>query len=177
MVPEFIDVEASSLDGFPIQVAYGSREGEIVSHLIRPFDDWLAHPDRWSRQAYELHGLSIEYLLHSGSDPQDVASRIEDNLWGKTVYSDAADYDHIWLDILFSKVSAVYGAHFVQPYIMEMDELLPASWSPDGRRAVRDRVRSDIQQEGLRVHHADADVLVHIRTWREIQKSLRPGEE
>ncbi|MEQ3635686.1 hypothetical protein [Alcanivorax sp.] len=170
MYPKFIDVEASSLDGFPLQIAYGSREGEIVSHLIRPFDSWLREENRWSPQAFKLHGLSIDLLLEAGSDPHEIAFRIEDDLWGETVYSDAADYDHTWINILFSKVSVESGTHLVMPCIREMNEILPRSWSPDGRRTVRDRIRLQAEKEGLRIHHADADVLVHVRTWQEMQK-------
>ncbi|MEQ3724504.1 hypothetical protein [Alcanivorax sp.] len=170
MHPKFIDVEASALDGFPIQIAYGSGEGEITSHLIRPFDSWLKEKGRWSPQAFKLHGLSIDFLLEAGSDPHEVAFRIEEDLWGQTVYSDATDYDHTWINILFNKVSTESGTHLVMPCIREMGEILPASCSPRERQIVRDRIRLQAEKEGLRIHHADADVLVHIRTLREIQK-------
>lgn len=66
-LPSFLDCEASSLDGYPIEVAISTADGESRSWLIRPTWRWTD----WSPKAERLHGMS-----HAGHLIPDVPGRI-----------------------------------------------------------------------------------------------------
>ena len=100
--PVFLDFEASSLASasYPIEVAWSLPDGVIESHLISPagIERWTD----WSTQAERLHGISRAQLLAEGKAPAWICRRLNEQLAGQTVYTDAPDYDRAWLDELFS---------------------------------------------------------------------------
>lgn len=104
-----IDFEASCLPqhgrSFPIEVGIASPLGWSRSWLIRPHASWSGW--RWSAQAEQLHGLSLDRLYREGLEAWQVASLLRmaigdndviadslfDDYWSRTLF-DAAGEDH-----------------------------------------------------------------------------------
>jgi len=95
--PLFLDFEASSLDGHPIEVAISTVDGEIRSWLIRPAPGWTD----WSPKAEALHGISREMLARDGLPVRDVARHLNVALADRVAYSDSPDFDGWWCKQLF----------------------------------------------------------------------------
>ncbi len=93
----FLDFEASSLDGYPIEVAISTADGRIRSWLIRPTWRWTD----WSTKAEALHGISREMLARDGASVRDVARDLDEALGDGVAYSDSPDYDGRWCRQLF----------------------------------------------------------------------------
>lgn len=99
-VPIFIDFEASSLepDSYPIEVAWNAPDGSVESYLIRPAAGWTD----WSDYAeLEIQHISGDMLSSEGRDAAWVAARMNEALAGRTVHSDAPEFDERWLRRLF----------------------------------------------------------------------------
>ena len=95
-----LDFEASGLDdaSYPIEVAWGLFSTyEIESHLIMPAPDW----EYWDPIAQDIHGLSRSELFRSGKGGPWICRRMIQALAGYQVFSDAAEQDQFWLDVLF----------------------------------------------------------------------------
>jgi hypothetical protein len=101
-LPCFIDFEASSLavESYPIEVAWSLEDGSIESHLINP-QQVVAWTD-WDPKSEEIHGIRREQLITEGETPCAVCCRMNDQLSGKVLYSDAPRFDRRWLFKLFS---------------------------------------------------------------------------
>ncbi len=97
----FIDLEASGLGPFswPIEVGWALEEGVTDAVLISPAPSWSM--DAWDPRAERLHGISPRVLSDLGLDPAEACERIEAALAGRTVYSDAPDWDGFWMLRLF----------------------------------------------------------------------------
>ncbi|HSH84577.1 MAG TPA: hypothetical protein VK979_05385 [Guyparkeria sp.] len=100
-LPYFLDIEASSLgrDSYPIEIAWSYPNGEIEAHLIDP--SHILNWTDWDPAAQAVHGLSRRYLAEHGEDPKLVAGRIQAELAGRPVYTDAVEFDQGWLEVLF----------------------------------------------------------------------------
>jgi len=105
----FIDVEASAFDGFPIEVGWARVDlNDGWSTLVQPTAKWVqAYP--WDKQAELLHGLKWRKLMNQGLAPKEVAERLNADLTGAEVYSDAPDYDGKWLALLFAAAEIPQG--------------------------------------------------------------------
>lgn len=163
--PWFIDIEASALDGYPVQIAYGCSVDQIKSFIIEPFPEWVEDADRWSEDAFECHGFTPAYLRKHGQPASHVAAQVSSDLCNKTVYTDAPGYDEHWLGLLFSAVTRDTGETFSMPTFKSINfDLLPGrTWQWMARReGWQDRM----EKLGKRVHHADVDVLVHLLCWQ-----------
>ena len=101
-LPLFIDFEASSLSGksYPIEVAWSDQEGQIESLLINP-EHYPANWTDWDPSSERIHGLSRAYLVEHGKPPLMVAERMNQQLQDQVLYSDAPEYDGVWLRRLF----------------------------------------------------------------------------
>lgn len=71
------------------------------SAIIQPTAKW-AQTYPWDKQAELLHGLKWRKLMDRGLTPKQVAEKLNDDLAGGEVYSDAPDYDGKWLALLFA---------------------------------------------------------------------------
>ncbi|MFZ3192544.1 MAG: hypothetical protein WA154_04960 [Moraxellaceae bacterium] len=134
-MPVFLDFEASSLasGSYPIEVAWGSSEDSIESHLISPaaISTWTD----WSIVAQQLHCLTREQLLSEGQPPIWVARRMNEQLADQIVYTDNPDYDGFWLDQLFKR-SAGLKAKFRLAHIDDLLLDLISTDTADRARAV-----------------------------------------
>ena len=103
--PVFYDIEASSLDGFPIEVGWAWVEpasGTIVSegHLIRPASVWDVHAT-WDPAAASCHRIGIDDLFRQGRPAFEVARRMNSNVRGSELFADSP-FDEHWLTLLFA---------------------------------------------------------------------------
>lgn len=102
-VPTVIDIEASGFGrgSYPIEVGFVLPDGRSDCMLIRPADHWL----HWDPAAEALHGIARDTLVAHGWSIADVAKRLNRQLDGMTVYSDAWGYDFTWLSTLYDEAS------------------------------------------------------------------------
>ena len=96
-LPSFLDFEASSLEGYPIEVAISTADGRVRSWLIRRTWRWTD----WSTKVEALHGISREMLARDGVPVRDVAQQLNEALADGVVYSDSPEYDGWWCRQLF----------------------------------------------------------------------------
>lgn len=96
-----IDLEASGLGphSYPIEVAWKSTTGESDNFLINP--DSVTGWDFWDEYAEELHNLSQIELREQGVSAVAACERLNQQLIGQDVISDAWEFDHFWLSRLF----------------------------------------------------------------------------
>lgn len=95
-----LDIEASGLSckSYPIEIAWKTEDGTSDSFLITPHERWT----HWSEEAEKgFHHIPRETLFTDGISLQDACIRLNQALRGKTVYSDNAQFDNLWLDDLF----------------------------------------------------------------------------
>ncbi|BBB30162.1 hypothetical protein [Neptunomonas japonica] len=97
-----IDIEASGLGplSYPIEVAWKCG-------LTGASDLFLINPDtgynwtQWDLSAADIHGITMDELLHKGISVNEACERLNQMLDGKMVTSDALDFDFFWMRRLF----------------------------------------------------------------------------
>ena len=99
-----LDFEASALGegSYPIEAAVvhcSTLEGR--SWLIRPSPRWLSE-GRWSKEAADLHHISLRELLANGTPIAQVAAELAECCRGKNVLCDGGEHDQRWLTTLFA---------------------------------------------------------------------------
>ena len=98
------DVEASGLSdaSYLIEVAWQDSDDPdcFDSFLIKPSESWT-HWDDYAEQ--EIHHISRNTLQLDGISTTDACIRLNTKLAGKTIYSDAVEYDQKWLLKLFDE--------------------------------------------------------------------------
>jgi hypothetical protein len=110
----FLDIEASAIDGYPIEVGWailpacfdGDPSDLIQSDavLIRPPQAWIdneAYP--WDPQAEALHGISLGDLMSKGLPISECCQTLEGALAEKAVWCNSKTADRDWLEILFAE--------------------------------------------------------------------------
>ncbi len=100
-----IDVEASGFGAgsYPIEVGFVLTDGEAHCTLIQPATHWT----HWDDSAGRLHGITREMLQTHGRSAATVATHLNEQLAGRTVYTDAWAHDYAWLAILFEEAGQV----------------------------------------------------------------------
>jgi hypothetical protein len=102
--PVFYDIEASSLNGYPIEIGWARADlasGTIMSegHLIRPPPDWDVR-ETWDPSAAARHRITLDELTRSGRPVLEIAHRMNDSLRGSELFADSP-FDEAWLEQLF----------------------------------------------------------------------------
>lgn len=99
-LPIFLDFEASSLhyDSHPIEVAWSSPDGVIMSYLIKPEPDWVDWDDYAENY---IHGISRAQLEAEGLSAVEVVKKMTAALAGHTVYTSDSMFDAKWCEKLF----------------------------------------------------------------------------
>ncbi|MGY4801340.1 hypothetical protein [Teichococcus aerofrigidensis] len=102
----FLDFEASSLGGWPVEVGLAwfdpsaPAEGFLsVSFLLRPEPDW--DEVDWDPLAAVVHGIALDNLRREGTPAPEAARAVARLVAGRTLMSDAADFDSALLLRLF----------------------------------------------------------------------------
>lgn len=153
--PHILDFEASGLapESYPIQVAWSLADGTIESWFIKPEVDWT----HWDYDAQEIHGIPRPLLNDVGKPARWVAKRINEQLAGQVVYTDAPDYDGIWFNRLFASAG-------IKP-ACRLDDF----WKLTPRYMAVAKIHECIEQaelhRGGRAHLADNDVRYLLALW------------
>ena len=164
--PCFLDVEATGFgpESYPIEIAWSDASGAINRYLIdpTPIAGWTA----WDVSAEQVHGIDRERLVRNGWAPEFVAERITEDLGGRTVYTDAPDYDARWLARLFGALGRP------TPCILDhIDELLIARLRRDDQPVWQvvqriDALKREVAAVSDGKHSAGYDVGYLIQLWR-----------
>jgi len=164
--PCFLDVEATGFgqDSYPIEIAWSDEVGEIHRCLIdpTPIPAWSF----WDAEAERVHGIDRDRLTRNGWAPDYVATRLTEALGGKTVYTDAPDYDARWVGVLFQALGQQVPFHFEH-----IDELLLSILrKPDDavwQAMVRiDQLKREVAAVSSGKHSAGYDVGYLLHLWR-----------
>jgi len=149
IAPPIIDLEASGFGrgSYPIEVGYALEDRQVKSYLIKPAPSWL----HWSEDAEKIHGIPRDLLLKEGLTPREIALKMNDELRGKILYSDAWSYDSSWLGRLFDE------AELVQRFRIEtINRLL----TPEQMECWHETKKNLWQEFGIERHRAANDVRV-----------------
>lgn len=172
--PVFYDCEASSLDGYVIEVGWAyvhEDRGEITSagHLVRPAWDWKIE-DAWSKKSEKLHGISLEYLREHGERPEDIARIMNRELAGRELFSDGS-YDETWLEQMFDAAG-------VEPTFIIRRTLAPVLLEQAAVALNGDLTRlrqAGEKAEQSRRHRAEADAVIWAQLWRMLIRGDNEG--
>jgi hypothetical protein len=169
MRPIFLDCEASSLshDSYPIEIAWSDEQGNIESHLINPYGYPKDYTD-WAPDAQAIHGLSRNFLSKKGKHPEVVANRLNQALKGKVVYTDAPDFDGMWVNRLLDAVNMKRSFEFGNVESLLRKNLPMEYWLSDssGRFHVNALYVKARKQCGLDAHRAANDVAYLLELYR-----------
>ena len=109
----FLDIEASALSGYPIEVGWALLPArfddpveaiESDGFLIRSPTTWLENPNfSWDPKAEALHGIKPEDLVAGGIPVSEACRILEATLGDRTVWCDSRSADRAWLEILFAE--------------------------------------------------------------------------
>ena len=170
--PVFYDCEASSLEGFVIEIgwAFVSPDGETLvsaAHLVRPALNWNLI-DAWDENAEALHQISRENLLKNGLPVWEVAAIMNRDLHGRELFSDSPK-DEIWLGQIFEE--AGIDPSFI---VRRTDANVLLEQTVLNRNFGLARYgRAKVQTEKMRCHRAEADSLVWAHLWKRVTTSVR----
>lgn len=165
--PTFLDFEASSLSSYsyPIEVAWSLDDCSIEAHLISPasIESWTD----WDSAAERVHGIQRQQLLTDGKHPEVICNRMNEQLAGKIVYTDAPRFDGMWLSKLFS-VSDGVTPKFKLKHI---DKLLVSMVCPEiaGRTLGLIKIevlKQEARKQKPRRHRASWDVDYLVQLWK-----------
>lgn len=158
----FIDVESCGLHvgAYPIEVGFANVDLEVESWLIRPHSSWSEW--NWSFTSEKLHGITREQLLSDGVDVVETAQRLNQQLSGRIVLSDAPSFDEEWLFTLFS----VAEVQMEFPVEMLDEAILAAAC---GHISVFERIeeiKPVVEAAFQRTHRAGDDALQNAAIWK-----------
>lgn len=164
--PCFLDIEATGFgpESYPIEVAWSLPSGEIQRYLISP--ETVPGWKEWSPDAERVHGIDRDRLLRNGWPPDYVADRLETDLAGHTVLSDAPDYDSTWLARLFAAVGRPMRftfEHIDEVLIRTLRRTDEAIWQTMVRI---DALKRDVAAVSAGKHSAGYDVGYLLALWR-----------
>ncbi len=154
-LPVVLDVEASGFGAgsYPIEVGVALPDGTTRCYLIRPAPEWT----HWDAAAESVHRITRTILASHGKPLREVAERLNGDLRGLTVYSDAWGYDRSWIARLFD--AADLPQHF------RLESL--RSLMTDAQLSCWDAARREVQESlGVVRHRASADALVIQKTFQ-----------
>ncbi len=102
--PVFYDIEASGLDGFPIEIGWARADlasDTILSegHLIRPPADWDVR-GTWDVSAAARHRIPLDELWRVGKPVFEIGRRMNETLRDSQLFADSP-FDESWLQQLF----------------------------------------------------------------------------
>lgn len=168
--PVFYDCEASSLDGFVIEVGWAyvcPDDGQIISdsHLVRPLAEWQIETV-WDESAEALHGISLAEISARGITVRDIANAMNGGLAGRELYSDSP-FDEAWLSQIFE------GAGIEPAFCVcqtSADALLEKTVT--NRKFDREQYRIALDEaEQSRRHRAESDARMWAQLWLMITKN------
>lgn len=100
--PLFLDIEASSLTGWPIEIGLsqpGSVGIDTWSSLIHPRPDW--RDADWDPDAEKVHGIARQRL--QSAPPADLVREAVEERMQAVMVSDCPEFDGKWLAMLLGR--------------------------------------------------------------------------
>ena len=147
--PAVLDVEASGFGrhSYPIEVGFILPDGHAFCTLVRPQPQWT----HWDEGAAALHHISRSLIEQRGQGVHDVATLLNAELRGHTVYSDGWANDYSWLAILFDAADMTPS--------FKLDNLRALLTEQDSERwhQVKDQVSTEL---GCQRHRASTDARI-----------------
>jgi hypothetical protein len=103
-LPCVLDIEASGFGAgsYPIEVGWVLADGRTGGTVVRPAPHWT----HWDAQAEQVHHIERTTLLRLGRAAAEVATMLNTDLAGQTVYCDGWARDYAWLAALFEEAHA-----------------------------------------------------------------------
>lgn len=153
----FLDFEASGLDreSWPIEAGVATSWGKRDAFFIQRHESWSM--GLWCRNAALIHGISPADLEEFGIDWGEAIERLERAVEEAPVYSDAAQFDQRWLELLCE------AAGREPPFeIRDWEETLPAGLDKPAWAAIRARAGA----YAPRAHRAGDDAAFMLQMWR-----------
>lgn len=120
----FLDVEASSLCNlsYPISVGWCSLDNQEDYFEIKPFYDWTV----WSDESAKVHGINRDNIIKNGLNGWDACMRLNSQLNGCFVFTDAEPMDKMWLNRLFERSNIEMQFEIFD--IRNLDALSTSNW-------------------------------------------------
>ncbi|MBU1193184.1 MAG: hypothetical protein KKA36_03580 [Gammaproteobacteria bacterium] len=171
-LPLFMDFEASGLspESYPIQVAWSAPDGSVTEcWYIEPSTTYgWALEEAWADSAERVHGIPFATLLEQGKPAALIASRMNEQLQGQTVYVDGGAYDRVWCEQLFVAAGLDQWFAIGEYWDLILDILPPSQTRQSGwQYALQDAAWKRVQMSGGgRRHHADTDVRYLVELYR-----------
>jgi len=158
-MPIIIDVEASGFgrDSYPIEVGYAMDDGSSFCTLIQPLPEWT----HWDPAAEQVHRIERELLTRHGRPVAEVAELLNDQLHGRTVFSDGWAHDFTWLAVLYECAGRrqSFKLESLRKLLSEAD------------LAVWDAAKRQVHSENnLQRHRASSDARLLQMTWQRVQQ-------
>jgi len=108
-----LDIEASGLhpESYPIEIAWQDteRSDNFDTLFIKPAETWTYWDDYAETK---IHHISRHTIIEQGIPIEDACLRLNRSLEGKTIYSDAIEYDQRWMMKLFNVAGVVPTFNF-----------------------------------------------------------------
>lgn len=163
--PAILDMEASGFGrhSYPVEVGFVLPNGKSFCSLIRPAPQWT----HWDDAAQALHHISRDLAVRRGHEPLEVARALNEQLGGRTVYSDGWMNDYTWLAVLFER------AGLSPSFKLESLRSLLSEEEAEVWHVTKQQVSNEMH---LQRHRASTDALLLQMTWRRLA-SRRPTDE
>lgn len=165
MTPLFLDFEASSFEGYPIEVAWSLPDGRVRNILIEPEVEW--DELLWDPVAENIHGLIRSDLFHGSLRAADVCALLNEDLRGCKVYCDGLLFDMMWLGVLYDSVPYYPSFELSDIWKICREVGIEEAFSQERARIIQQEVRTQ--------HIARNDVLNLRDAWRQAYKRRPKG--
>jgi hypothetical protein len=169
--PVFYDIEASGLDGFPIEIGWARADlasDTVLSegHLIRPSADWDVR-GTWDASAATRHRIPLDELWRTGKPVFEIARRMNETLRGTELFADSP-FNESWLQQLFE------AAGLEPEFVVRRTDAAVLIKALVGDRAVY----AEAKRQALRIapptHRAEADARHWAVLWAMVARPAPP---
>lgn len=155
-----LDIEASDLYGYPIQVGIIKENGEKFLEYVLPHEKWI-NDLPWSYNAQCMHGIHPDVIFNKGLNIIDLANKLNDFLKEDEVFVDS-NFDIIWMNMIFEYA--------------EINKTFKIIYLPDkfGKKIFNNWECVFLlkqQETGLKIHDALNDAILNQMTFTEIRNT------
>lgn len=161
MTINIIDIEASDLDGYPIQIGAVNTQKYKFSSYIKPCKEWI-DSFKWTKAAEDIHNLSFNFIKENGKTANIVANDLNNFFKDEIVFVET-DYDLKWLNMLYLSAGIKPSFEFYNLFDYH-DHEYRIHWSMI--------YHIKLNESGLREHDALNDAIVLQATFEHISKFL-----